>query len=224
MVGVLGRQAVVVGAGMGGLAAARALADTFEHVLVLERDTLPRTPAPRTGTPQARHTHALLGGGQRALAALFPGLEQDLERAGAVPIRVAADLRFEPPGSEPLPSRDFGWNTIAMSRPLIEFIVRKRLERSTNVEVREGCRVRGIITTPDGAAVTAVRCETADGGRETVPADLVIDATGRGALSLACCARSTGGCPRRARSASISPIPPSSSPFRRMRRPIGNAW
>ena len=37
----IGRQAVVVGAGMGGLPAARVLADFFEHVVVLERDTLP---------------------------------------------------------------------------------------------------------------------------------------------------------------------------------------
>ena len=36
MSGRLGRQAVVVGAGMGGLTAARALADHFEQVLVLE--------------------------------------------------------------------------------------------------------------------------------------------------------------------------------------------
>jgi flavin-dependent dehydrogenase len=38
----IGRQAVVVGAGMGGLPAARVLADFFEDVVVLERDTLPR--------------------------------------------------------------------------------------------------------------------------------------------------------------------------------------
>jgi phytoene dehydrogenase-like protein len=48
----VGRQAVVVGAGMGGLAAARALADHFEQVVVLERDALPSDAAHRTGTPQ----------------------------------------------------------------------------------------------------------------------------------------------------------------------------
>ena len=48
----IGRQAVVIGAGMGGLSAARALADYFEHVAVLERDTLPVDASHRTGTPR----------------------------------------------------------------------------------------------------------------------------------------------------------------------------
>ncbi|HEV3080606.1 MAG TPA: hypothetical protein VGY66_12540, partial [Gemmataceae bacterium] len=83
---LIGKQAVVIGAGMGGLAAAGALADCFEQVFVLERDTLPSEPAYRVGTPQARHVHALLLSGQCALGELFPGFEQDLARAGAVPL------------------------------------------------------------------------------------------------------------------------------------------
>jgi 2-polyprenyl-6-methoxyphenol hydroxylase-like FAD-dependent oxidoreductase len=186
MSGFWGRKAIVVGAGMGGLAAASALTGHFEQVLVLERDALPLAPMPRAGTPQARHTHVLLGGGQRALADLLPGLEEDLERAGAVRFRIAADLRFEPPGIgyTPFPSRDFGWSAIGMSRPLIEFAVRKRLERDGRVEVRERCRVRDIVTTPDGAAASAVRYESSDGKCQMLPADLVIDATGRGVLTL----------------------------------------
>ena len=48
---LVGKQAVVVGAGMGGLAATGALADHFEQVVVLERDTLPSEPTYRAGTP-----------------------------------------------------------------------------------------------------------------------------------------------------------------------------
>src|SRR5207253_5894167 len=80
----IGQQAVVIGAGMGGLTAARALADHFERVLVLERDVLPADPLDRNGIPQGRHVHALLAGGQRALAELFPGFEDGLAHAGAV--------------------------------------------------------------------------------------------------------------------------------------------
>src|SRR2546427_194125 len=80
---VIGKQAVVIGAGMAGLTAAGALSDRFDQVVVLERDTLPSEPAHRAGTPQARHVHALLLSGQRALSELFPGFEQDLARAGA---------------------------------------------------------------------------------------------------------------------------------------------
>src|SRR6266702_3693999 len=49
---LVGKQAVVVGAGMGGLTAAGAVADFFDQVVVLERDTLPSEPAHRAGTPQ----------------------------------------------------------------------------------------------------------------------------------------------------------------------------
>jgi 2-polyprenyl-6-methoxyphenol hydroxylase-like FAD-dependent oxidoreductase len=53
----IGKQALVVGAGIGGLAAARALADYFERVVVLERDTLPAHAEPRAGVPQDKHPH-----------------------------------------------------------------------------------------------------------------------------------------------------------------------
>jgi 2-polyprenyl-6-methoxyphenol hydroxylase-like FAD-dependent oxidoreductase len=101
---LVGNQAVVVGAGMGGLAAAGTLVDHFEQVVVLERDTLPSDAVHRVGTPQSRHIHALLAGGQRALDELFPGFEQDLARCGAVPLRVALDYRIETPGYDPLPA------------------------------------------------------------------------------------------------------------------------
>src|SRR5690349_24783781 len=68
----LGRRAVVVGAGIGGLAAAGALAQHFERVDILERDGLATSVAPRSGTPQDRHPHGLLAGGLRALDQIFP--------------------------------------------------------------------------------------------------------------------------------------------------------
>jgi hypothetical protein len=97
-----------------------ALADRFDQVVVLERDTLPSEPTSRAGTPQARHVHALLLSGQRALSELFAGFEQDLARAGAVPLRAGLDVRMERPGYDPFPQRDLGWFSYAVSRPTIE--------------------------------------------------------------------------------------------------------
>jgi 2-polyprenyl-6-methoxyphenol hydroxylase-like FAD-dependent oxidoreductase len=183
---LIGSQAVVVGAGMAGLPAARALADYFEHVVVLERDTLLLDASHRTGTPQSRHVHALLGGGQRALADLFPGFEQDLAASGAVPLRVGLDLRAEIPGYDPFPQRDLGLIAYSMSRPLIESIVRQHVEqRYPRIAIRDRCRAQNIVARPDNAAVSAIRFENGDGKSETLPADLVVDASGRGNLTSA---------------------------------------
>ena len=180
---VIGEQAVVIGGGMGGLAAAGALADHFEKVVVLGRDFLPPNVNERPGTPQCRHIHALPAGGQRALRELFPAFEQDLACAGAVPLRVAADLRLEVPGYDPFPQRDLGWHVYSMSRPLIELVVRQQVQRYANVTLRERCRVRNLIVSPNRETVASVRCENGDGRSETLAADLVVDASGRGSLT-----------------------------------------
>ncbi len=182
---LIGKQAVVIGAGMGGLTAAGALADHFDQVVVLERDTLPSEPTHRAGTPQARHVHALLLSGQRALSELFPGFEQDLVRAGAVPLRVGLDVRMERPGYDPFPQRDLGWSSYAVSRPTIERAVRRRVESRANTTLRQRCRVQEVLAAPNGGAVTGVRYENGNGASETIAADLVVDASGRGALTLA---------------------------------------
>ena len=71
----IGRQAVVVGAGLGGLPAARALADYFEHVVVLERDTLPLDASHRTGTPPRRGTLMVFSAADSARSTTsFPAL------------------------------------------------------------------------------------------------------------------------------------------------------
>jgi 2-polyprenyl-6-methoxyphenol hydroxylase-like FAD-dependent oxidoreductase len=169
----IGQQAVVVGTGMTGLPAVRALADYFEHVVVLERDTLPTDASHRAGTAQSKHVHALLGGGQRALSELFPGFEQDLAGAGAVPLRVGLGVRTQIPGYDPSQQRDLGWITYSMSRPLIELMVRKRVEPHPNITLRQRCRAQNVVAMSDNAAVTAIRFENGDGKSETLPADLV---------------------------------------------------
>ncbi|HWA79478.1 MAG TPA: hypothetical protein VG848_04115 [Acetobacteraceae bacterium] len=184
--GFVGREAVVIGAGIAGLAAAGALADWFERVVVLERDSLPDESVPRPGTPQAWHVHALLVGGLRALEELFPRFAEDLFRAGGVPVRINQDLREEFPNREPMPQRDFGLVGYTMTRPLLESTLRRRVLARSNVALRQNIRVLGILAGPGGQRVAAVRFAGADSGREeTLPADLVVDASGRGQLTIA---------------------------------------
>jgi thioredoxin reductase len=59
----LSQRAIVVGAGLAGLSAARVLSDYFDQVMILDRDELADDLLPRPGVPQGKHPHALLGGG-----------------------------------------------------------------------------------------------------------------------------------------------------------------
>lgn len=180
----LGRQAVVIGAGMAGMPAARVLADYFERIIVIENDALPIDASARPGTPQARHLHVLLAGGQRALSSLFPGFEQSLVAAGAQHLKVALSAQFEFPGFEAFPRRDLGFPAYSMTRPLLESVVRKHFSAISNITTHQRCRAQKLTTSEDGLRVTGVSCLHSDGASEFIEADLVIDASSNGQLTL----------------------------------------
>jgi 2-polyprenyl-6-methoxyphenol hydroxylase-like FAD-dependent oxidoreductase len=181
----LGRRAVVVGAGIGGLAAAGALAQHFERVDILERDDLATSAGSRSGTPQDRHPHGLLAGGLRALDRIFPDFKRDLAGAGAVPVTIARDVQIERPDVGVLPKRDFGISLLCATRPLIELVLRRRAEAVANVTLRPASRVVGIVPAAGGVGVRGVQFVNGSGRFETLAADLVVDASGRGAPTLA---------------------------------------
>ena len=183
MSGFLGRCAVVVGAGIGGLSMAGVLAKYFEQVEIFERDRLTPSFGSRSGTPQDRHPHGLLAGGLQALGEIFPGFESDLAKAGAVAVRVARDIQYERPDFGVLPKRDFGLSLLCASRPLIELVLRRRVEAIANIALRPNCRVNGIVPTTSGTAVDGIRFDAGSGSCEVLAADLVVDASGRGALT-----------------------------------------
>jgi 2-polyprenyl-6-methoxyphenol hydroxylase-like FAD-dependent oxidoreductase len=185
MPGLLGRHAIVVGAGIGGLAAAKALSSSFETVTVLERGALPSQPIARIGTSQARQIHVLLRGGLDALIQFLPELETELERAGAFRVRVGSQARLELPGFDPFPRRDLGFDYLSMTRPLLEFVVRRLIEKQGNISLKPRCRVTQFLESPDRSAVTGVRYDDADGRSNELAADFVVDASSRGALTLA---------------------------------------
>ena len=168
--------AVVIGAGIAGLAMAGTAAERFDRVLLLDRDQLPDTATPRRGVPQSYHGHVLLAAGQAALEELFPGVRDELVAAGALPFDFGVALGFYRYGAvwSRVPS---GLEMLAMTRPLLELTLRRRIAALPNVRIRPSVAVAGL--TGDGTRVTGVVLD--DG--ETVPADLVLDATGRGMRS-----------------------------------------
>ncbi|MGY4314208.1 NAD(P)/FAD-dependent oxidoreductase [Bradyrhizobium sp. JR3.5] len=181
---LLGRHAIVVGAGIGGLVAAKALSAYFETVTVLERDALPSEPIARIGTPQARQIHVLLKGGLDALIEFLPELETRLERAGAIRVRLGSQSRLELPGFDPFPRRDLGFDFLSLTRPLLEFAVRRLIEKHGNIALISRCRVTQLLESADRTAVIGVRYDDAHGRGIELAADFIVDASSRGALTL----------------------------------------
>ena len=170
----LAGQAVVIGAGISGLVAARVLADHFESVLVLEAAALPSAATPRRGVAQARHQHGLLAGGAAELERLFPGLQQELASAGAPPFDYGLGTSVTLAGRR-LPRAAMNVSVQAFSRDLLEWALRRRVDADASVNVRDRCRVEGLCWSDEASRVTGVRLEA---GR-TVEAALVVDASGR---------------------------------------------
>jgi 2-polyprenyl-6-methoxyphenol hydroxylase-like FAD-dependent oxidoreductase len=177
----IGDRAVVLGASLAGLLAARVLADAYAKVTVIDRDQLPQTPMNRRGVPHGRHAHGLLTGGQQALEELFPGLTAELVAHGAPVGDMLANGRWYLNGHR-LRQAHAGLVALSPSRPLLEGQIRARVRALPNVAFVDRCDIIGLVATPDGRRVTGARVlHRADGSAEQVlGADLVIDATGRG--------------------------------------------
>lgn len=178
-------HAVVLGASMAGLGAARALSNHFGRVTVVERDVLPTRAAiaSRKGVPQGNHGHGLLAPGYRILDAYFPGLMDELVAEGALRGDITGDFLWYQFGGFKLRANcDLGG--VIVSRPFLETKVRERARALHNVTFLEDHD--GVEPSFDSQSrrVTGLRIKNRETGDDTtLEADLVIDASGRGSLS-----------------------------------------
>ncbi|MDH6218027.1 NAD(P)/FAD-dependent oxidoreductase [Streptomyces pseudovenezuelae] len=172
------RRAIVIGGGLTAMLTAQALS-TRTDVLVIERDSLPEIPEPRKSLPQAHHVHVLWSGGAEAIAALLPDVLSDLESAGARRIPLTSGMVGLSPA---------GWfrrwqeshYAIACHRDLFDWVIRRQVlgAKDNGITVMQGTTVLGLAGSAD--TVTGVDVRTNDGRQETLLADLVVDASGKG--------------------------------------------
>jgi 2-polyprenyl-6-methoxyphenol hydroxylase-like FAD-dependent oxidoreductase len=174
------QHAVVIGASIGGLLAARVLSDHFEQVTIIERDQLSEQVGTRKGVPQGQHVHALLAKGEAILTDLFPGLFEALTLNGAVCF-TPADARVYQFGIWK-PRFPSSIHLYSQSRPFLEQYVRDFLLARGNVRVQDGCEVTQLCTNEDHSRITGVSLRYRNGEQreEELAADLVVDASGRG--------------------------------------------
>lgn len=178
------RHAVVIGASIAGLCAARVLAEFYDRVTMFERDDLPSRPAHRTAVPQGRHLHLLMARGAAEFDALFPGLLGDMVAAGVPMLKNRPDCIYFGAAGHVLGTghhlRD-EFTAYVPSRPQLEWQIRRRVSAIGNVAIQKRS-----VSEPrfdaEAQRVTGVLLDSTDAGKpESVGADLVVDAAGRGA-------------------------------------------
>ncbi|OBJ54052.1 FAD-dependent oxidoreductase [Mycobacterium asiaticum] len=180
-------SAVVLGAGIAGLLAARVLADFYGDVTVVERDVLPNGPLNRRGVPQGGLPHIPAARATQSMEKLFPGFLADLVAGGA---RVWND------GDLSRLCMNFGGHQLLRSgsipdpesivvhyahRPFLEWQLRRRVQAIPNVTFAEAHDAVRLTSTGQRGRVTGVVLARRESGAErTLATDLVVDATGRG--------------------------------------------
>ena len=175
-------RAIVIGGSMAGLLAARVLSECFQEVVVLERDRIPCGAAHRKGTPQSRHVHVLLARGLEVFEELFPGLTEELIE-GSVPVSAPEQHLYWIGGGYYCPI-DYPHRGVHPSRPLLEAAVRSRVFARPNVRLLDGISVVAFVASGTRERIHGVQCSHSESDdratEDTLEADLVIDATGRG--------------------------------------------
>ncbi|WP_257460961.1 FAD-dependent oxidoreductase [Archangium lipolyticum] len=175
-----GTHAIVYGGSMAGLMSAGLLSRHFERVTLVERDRFPDGPLPRKGVPQAQHVHGLLTRGMDILAGIFPGIQEDITATGVEFLDVVETTASFGAGSwRPRFRSDV--KAASLSRLLLEWVVRQRLQALPNVRILDGREAVGLKTSGDRTRVTGLQLQAPGGGQEeTLEADLVVDTSGRG--------------------------------------------
>jgi 2-polyprenyl-6-methoxyphenol hydroxylase-like FAD-dependent oxidoreductase len=179
-------QIVVVGAGVVALGTAMLLAGDGHRVTVLERDPEgpPSDPAEawerwqRPGLNQFRMGHAFLGGFRAIVDSELPRVSEALQEAGGLRLNFIRDV-LPPKMTGGWRDGDERYEWLTGRRALVEAVFASTAETTPGVEIRRGVAVAGLTSGASAKAgvpqVTGVR--TRDG--ECIPADLVVDMSGR---------------------------------------------
>ncbi len=168
------KRAIVMGGSYGGLFAARVLSDHFEDVMVVEPDAMGDDGLGRR-TPQRHQLHALLSMGHTQLERWFPGITDELVKAGAL-LGEGDDVQFYLDGRLKAPVA--GARMLGATRPFLESHLRRRVEALENVQFRQAQATDLVLREGRVVGVTTAAFASEEGS-ETVDAEFVVDAMGR---------------------------------------------
>jgi NAD(P)H-flavin reductase len=169
--------AVVVGGSIAGITTAKVLTETFDRVLVLEKDAQHDRREGRPGAAQGWHLHHLLTAGQQEIERLFPGIIDDMVREGAFKVDMADQYRLRLGGEWKKPCKS-DIHIVCAGRPLLEWCIRRRLDTEPKVDFRYDSEVHDLAYDPATNRVIGVAVNGAN-GLEVIPAEFVVDASGK---------------------------------------------
>ena len=173
------KRALVIGGGIAGMCAARALADAYEQVTVVERDRYPDGAAQRRGVPQARMFHMLIERGRREVEALFPGFHALLDEWRAPRVAPSFNMTAMTRRGWSQPARAPVLHGVFASRPLMEGAIRQLLREVANVQIIEEGEVLRLLAEERDGRLACRGAEVRRGdANERFEADLVVDASG----------------------------------------------
>ena len=184
------KQVVVIGGSVAGLGVALALSGRGHSVTVLEADATPLPASPeeafarweRRGSPQTRHSHALLARLRNLIRDHAPDLLEKLLAAGAEELRFTDRVRQLFPDAALEPG-DEDIVFLACRRITFEWVLRRHVLDTGRVAFRDGVAVTRLAAERDAMSglprVTGVWVREPGGGEVQVPGDLVVDASGR---------------------------------------------
>jgi 2-polyprenyl-6-methoxyphenol hydroxylase-like FAD-dependent oxidoreductase len=185
---------LVIGAGIGGLCTALALAPTGRRIVLLERDPAPPSADPdqvfhewkHTGVGHLRQSHAFLARLRTIIKTEHPKLLENLLALGVRELPFTALLTEQQRDTyEPAPE-DADLTIITSRRTTLELAMRAYVEGLENVTIRSGVLVRGLLTrkSEDGIIDVSGVSGQSEGVEETLGADVVVDASGRAGFTI----------------------------------------
>lgn len=163
-------KALIIGSSMAGLLAARACANHFNEVIIIERDEINASTTFRKGVAQGHQLHLLLAKGLQNLEYFFPSILERLAEKGAIIGDMGQHLKWFAEGHF-RPQCETGLKTVMLSRPLLENTVREELLKLTNVQLYAGLTVERLMQFQN--KITGVQTN-----QKIIHSDLVIDTRG----------------------------------------------
>ena len=170
------KTAIIVGASLAGLMAAKAISPYYSEVIILDKDKLEDKPIAHKGVSQGHHAHSILKAGEEALEELFPGVREELLNTGAHYVDFGNEIGWKHHGKWKA-SLSKPYYVLMQSRVFLEWSIRKRLLQSEGITLYQEAKVADVVFN-ELNEVSEVCIQSIDGKAETFDCDLLIDASG----------------------------------------------